>query len=168
MVMNLVFNIVFFATMLQFGMTAVVMWFMEDRVIEFSTKPPDGMEAFGRFLDAFGDAGPSFRKQMALLHYMNAFYSVLVVFGMFVLGNFRMGHLFAAVGSVGFAYVSTIVAETVGSYPQMVGNEAIVKQAPQGIMVFYCFAAANFVAFLLSKKSLFPTAEDCERRGKND
>ena len=125
-----------------------------------------GVEAFGRFLDEFGPtAGPSFRKQLALMHYMEALAAGLIVVGMFLFGNFRIGHLFAAIGCAAFYSVSKTVVDTVRSYPQTQnGNEAMVEHADQGILIFAGLAAANFVAFALSQKPFFPSPEDCEKK----
>ena len=158
--LNILFNVIFFATMLQMTATAVIFAFMEDRVIEFSNEAA-GVEAFGRFLEEFGASSSSFRKQMALMHYWEALVAALIVIGMFLFGNYRLGHLFAAVGCAGFAVTSQILVNTVGSMPQIQGNEAMIEHSAQGIMMFAVLAAANFVAFLLSKKPFFPSVDDC-------
>jgi hypothetical protein len=59
---------------------------------------------------------PSFRKQMALMHYMEALSAGLIVVGMFLFGNFRIGHLFAAIGCAARAIVSKMVVDTISSY----------------------------------------------------
>ena len=160
---NLIFNIVFFVTMFQLGSTAVLMWFFEDRVMEFSTDQA-GMDAYGRFIEEFGPSvGPTFRKQMALMHYMEAVAAGLIVVGMFLFGNFRIGHLFAAIGCAAIAIVSQTVVDTFLSYPQITGNEAMVEQAPQGIMIFAGMGVANLLSFLLSDKPFFPSPQDCDK-----
>ena len=165
--LNVLFNVIFFATMLQMTATAVIFAFMEDRVIEFSNEPA-GVEAFERFLKEFGASAPSFRQQMALMHYWEALVAALIVFGMFLFGNYRLGHLFASVGCAGFAMTSVAMINTIRSMPQITGNEAMVERSSQGIAMFAVLAASNFVAFLLSSKPLFPSADECKSNPDKD
>lgn len=150
--------------MFQMGATAVTFWFFEERVIELSTDA-NGAEAFERFIESFGPvAGPTFRKQMALTHYMEGLAAALIVIGMFLFGNFRAGHLFAAIGCAGFSGVFKVVVDIVSAYPQITnGNEAMVEHAPQGIMIFAGWAVANLVAFFLSNKPFFQSQDNCNK-----
>ena len=163
---NAIFNVIFFATMLQMASTSIVFYFMEDRVMEFSTDRT-GLDAFGRFLDEFDDDDDrnTFRKQLALMHYMEGLAAFIIVIGMFLLGNYRVGHLFAATSCGAFYGVSMTVVDTVRSYPQvtLAGNDAFLQHAPQGILIFAVLSLSNFVAFALSDKPFFPSPEDCAK-----
>lgn len=130
--------------------------------MEFSTDAA-GLAAFENFLKAFDSHGPTFRQQLALMHYMQGLAAGIIVVGMFLLGNYRIGHLFAAIGCAAFASVSKTVVDTIRSYPQISGNEAMLEHAPQGIIVFAGLAAANFVPFLFSNKPFFPSPGDCDK-----
>ena len=166
---DLIFNVIFFVTMLQMGATAVIMCFFEDSVMKMANDD-DGLAAYERFINEFGPDNDatreSFRKQLALMHYMEGFVCGIIVIGMFLFGNYRIGHLYGAIGCAGFASVNKTVINMISTYPQINGNEAMIKNK-DGINMFIILAVANFVAFVLSNKSFFPTSEDCNNDNDN-
>ena len=162
---DLIFNVIFFGTMFQIGATAFIFTLLEDRVMEFSTDAA-GLAAFERFLAEFEPYQDTYRKQLSLMHTMEGLAAWLIVIGMFLFGNFRAGHLFAAMSCALFYWASKIVVDTIQSYPQIQGNEAMTKDAPQGILIFAGLAVLNSIAFLASTKPFFPSTEDCASNGK--
>ena len=78
---NLIFNIIFHGTILQMGATAAIMWFLEDRVMEFSADAA-GLAAFENFLEAFGCILSTISSHA--LQYMEGLAAGIIVMGTFL------------------------------------------------------------------------------------
>lgn len=53
-----------------------------------------------------------------------------------------------ALGVGGFAFISRVIVYTLGSFHEIKGNEAMIENAGEGIMVFSVLAVANLLGAL--------------------